>query len=310
MIKREIVFIILFPVLALWAVFSFGGSDPSSGLKPVVTATVFPVYDITRNITGDLVDVQLLLPPGASSHTFDATPSAMKSITKAEVVYAIGHGLDNWVAKLASDSRTDILVVDAGVALHESMQVHSHDLEEDLTDNEPIHGHKGSDPHYWLDVKNAMQITQTIEEDLRKRFPKHAERFKINTNAYLTQLQKLDQELQKQFPEDGHLHMVTMHNAWVYFAKAFDIQVVGTFEPSAGREPTPRYLAELMHTVEDAGTTVIYSEPQISSSALEAFIDDNGLELRVLDPIGGVDGRMSYIEMMRYNVATVTDSHH
>ena len=84
-------------------------------------------------------------------------------------------------------------------------------------------------------------------------------------------------------------------------ADEFGLEIVGAFEPFPGKQPTPRYLAALQEKARSHGVTALFSEPQLSNQAVAAFVGDIGLKLYVLDPLGGVEGRGGYIELLEYN---------
>jgi zinc transport system substrate-binding protein len=96
-----------------------------------------------------------------------------------------------------------------------------------------------------------------------------------------------------------------MHDAWYYFAKSFGLEVVGVYEPSGGEEPTPGHIADLGRKVHENNIKIFFSEPQLSEEGAKAFANDNRLDVRVLDPIGGVSSRNSYEEIIRYNVLEI-----
>ncbi|MFH1632010.1 MAG: metal ABC transporter substrate-binding protein [bacterium] len=264
-----------------------------------VAATIFPIYDITLNVVGDTMDVGLILPAGASPHTYDPTPSTLRDLAGAEVVYAIGYGFDDWINTVIESVGAEKVLVDDGITLLDQQSSHSHS---------DSHGETASDPHYWLTVENAKLITQTIAGDLSNRFPEHADTFTNNASAYLSQLNQLDQNITNALAEVNNQNMVTLHDAWFYFAEEYGLEIVGTFEPTAGREPTPQYLVELTHAIEEAGTTVLYSEPQLATDSIESFLTDNNLSIAVLDPLGGVDDRQTYIDLMLYNAQTISQN--
>ncbi|MDP2631168.1 MAG: metal ABC transporter substrate-binding protein, partial [Candidatus Uhrbacteria bacterium] len=164
------------------------------------------------------------------------------------------------------------------------------------------------DPHYWLSIQNAKIITQTIADDLSLRFPEFAVEIAINKSNYLEELNKAEQEIIVMLNQVQNKNLLTLHNAWYYFADAYDLSIVGTFEPTAGREPTPQYLVQLMEAIEKSGSKTLYSEPQLATLSLESFLIDNDLSLSELDPIGGVSGRESYIKLMLYNANVISQN--
>jgi len=257
--------------------------------EPTVAATIFPIYDIAKNIAGDTVKVTLILPPGADAHSFEPSPSLIKSISGAKAVYTIGGPLDAWSSILASNVGAKTVTVSTGIKLR------SPNDEED-----------GSfDPHYWLSIKNAKIIAANISADLISRFPEKKEQIIINTDNYLRQLETLDQEIILTLQNLPQKNLVTFHDAWYYFAEAYGLTIAGTFEPTAGREPTPQYLANLISVLSTANVKTMYYEPQMSLNNLETFAKDYNINLVVLDDIGGKAPYDSYINLIKTNVATL-----
>lgn len=270
-------------------------------ITPVVSATVFPIYDIARNVAGDAVSVQLILPPGGNPHTFEPAPAQVRAAAESQVIFAVGHGLDGWIEQLSRVAGVSAVVVDKGIALIPSTEPFGHEAgEEDEEEHGPI------DPHYWLTVPNAKTIAATIADDLATRFPSSAQEFQTNLAAYQERLDAADQRIRATLAGAPTKNIVTFHDAWYYFSKEYGLSVIGSFEPSAGREPTPRYLAALSEAVAKAGGRVIYAEPGSSTDAIAAFAADNGLELRRLDPVEGVKSDDDYINIMIRNAEIIS----
>src|SRR5215813_7868524 len=103
--------------LLLWvSPLVWGAPTPAAPLK--VAATIFPIYDLVRQVAGPAVEVVLLVPPGASPHTFTVKPGTVRALTGCVAVFTIGHGLDNWVTRLAQEVGVNRTVVtDAGISL-------------------------------------------------------------------------------------------------------------------------------------------------------------------------------------------------
>lgn len=283
-----------------------------------VAATIFPIYDITQSIAGDDVHVTLILDPGVSTHTYEPTTEKLRTLTDVKVVYAIGEGLDDWVDTITNSVQAEKVTLEPGIELrgseeeeeHEHEEDHEEDEDHDANQDEEEHGHShdGDDPHYWLTIPNAKIIAKTIAEDLSDRYPEYSENFEKNLATYLTELEAADQEIRQIVAEAENQEIVTMHDAWYYFAEEYGFEVVGTFEPTAGREPTPQYISALIETVEEHHLTTLFSEPQISTDSIQTIANDLGVTIRVLDPIGGIDERQSYIDLMIYNAKTISQN--
>ena len=324
--------------------------------KLVLSGTIFPVYDIVRQIAGDKADVSLLLDPGESPHTFNMTPSVQRAISESAIVFGIGEGLDEWIVD--SDN---YFVLTSGIELrgwpdedghddhddhdddkhkddddhddHDDDKKHDddddhddhdhdddkkHDDDDDHDDHDDDddheghdhhgHDHSGADPHYWLSPLNGIQMANNVAAELKRLDPENAAYYDANLAAFTEELEALHAELVELAEEVHNDAFITLHDAWYYFAATFDLNLVGSFEPAAAEEPSPRYLKKLADTVEEHDVHAIFSEPQLSTSSLEGFASDYGLEIAVLDPLGGIDTRDSYQGLLRYNIETLVDT--
>ncbi|MFH1253316.1 MAG: metal ABC transporter substrate-binding protein [Candidatus Uhrbacteria bacterium] len=289
---RSLLLFLLIIVLSgtLLAAFKFlAQNSPAKNSESIVAATIFPIYDIAKNIAGSEIKTVLILPPGADAHSFEPSPSLLKELNGAKVVYTIGGNLDNWASVLAQNVGAEIVMVNSGIKLRAAND------EEDG----PF------DPHYWLSVPNAKIIASNIANDLIVRFPASQESITANLNIYLSQLDNLDLETRTALQNLPQKNLVTFHDAWYYFAEEYGLTVAGTFEPTAGREPTPQYLADLVTKLQAAKVKTVYYEPQMSIAGLETFIKDYNVNLAVLDDIGGTAPYDSYLNLIKTNVSTL-----
>ncbi|PIQ67922.1 hypothetical protein COY25_01025 [Candidatus Uhrbacteria bacterium CG_4_10_14_0_2_um_filter_41_7] len=254
-----------------------------------VGATIFPIYDITKNIAGDALNVGLVLPLGASPHTFEPSPSLVKNFTNTKVIYAVGAGFDDWIDPIINSSKAEKQYVSSGIGLRT--------MEED--------GETVIDPHYWLTVANAKIIATSITNNLSRRYPAYKLTFENNLDKYLSELDTADNLVREKLLNLQNKNLITLHDAYYYFADEYSLNIVGTFEPTAGREPTAQYLIELTQGIQRAGVNTIYSEPQLSVTQITAFTKDNNLAILELDPIGGTEGRNSFIDLILYNASQI-----
>lgn len=259
-------------------------SNEPAETKPKVAATIFPLADIAKNIAGDKFEIIGILPPGSSPHTFDLSPGDIKKLTDVSQIFAIGHDLDSWTDKIAESIDVPVYTVDKGVTL------------------------QPSDPHYWMSVDNAMIIAQNITEEIIRLDPDNQEYYDNNLQQYVQKLTDLEQLGKTTFETVQNKKIIVFHDSWSYFADDFGLEIAGVFEKAPGKQPTPQYLADLYRTAQDNEIKAVFAEPQLSSDVVIPFIEDLGLELFVIDPLGGVDGRGSYIENMTYNIKTIDEA--
>jgi zinc transport system substrate-binding protein len=151
-------------------------------------------------------------------------------------------------------------------------------------------------------------MIDAISEELAALSPEHAEDFVARASALKEQLREKDVEWQAAINALPTKDIVTFHDAFMYFADDFGLTVIATFEPFPGKEPTAKYLQNLQAEIAAAGIADLFLEPQLSADAIESFARDNKIDLGVLDPIGGVPGRDSYISLIDYNVDQIVQS--
>ncbi len=292
-----------------------------------VAATIFPVYDITRMIAGDAVAVSLIVPVGTSTHTFDPSPSTIQSLQGTQVIYAIGHGADDWIDPVLNSVAAEKVVVDAGITLRATEletdeEAHADDLSEDHDEHEDEiehdehedddshegHSHGPIDPHYWLTFPNVEVMARTIAVDLSTRFPEHADVFEANLATYVTYLTEADEEVRSTLNGVAKKEFISTHDAWYYFAEEYGLALVGTFEPTAGREATAQYINRLTDTVSDYDLRVIYTEPQLATTAISSFANDLDLAIATIDPIGGTGSTQTLIKLILSNARTIAEN--
>jgi zinc transport system substrate-binding protein/manganese/iron transport system substrate-binding protein len=267
-------------------------SDVRAGTVKVA-ATVFPLYDITRQVAGPVAEVVLVLPPGASPHTFEPTPANVRGLDGASVLFVVGHGLDDWAARLAHGAGVPRLVpVDAGVALRRAEDVPAASV----------------DPHYWLSAANGKLIARAVAAELERLAPEKGAEIRASLASYLARLDDADAEIRRLLADLPTRRIATVHDGFRYFADAYALEVAAVFEPYAGLEPSPRFVIDFQRKIRASGVRMVFTEPQLSIAALQAIAKDLGVTLGVLDPLGGLPGREGYVELLLFDARTVASA--
>ncbi|OGH66217.1 MAG: hypothetical protein A3J66_04150 [Candidatus Magasanikbacteria bacterium RIFCSPHIGHO2_02_FULL_47_14] len=261
---------------------------------PKVAATIFPLFDLVRQIGGNDVETQVIIDPNVSEHYFELTSGKLKQLQGTDFIFAIGQNLDNTWTEAISQNIPGSKVVDVsqGISIRPS-----HDEEEGPTD-----------PHYWLSPANAPIIIDTITKELSALTPEHSEDFAARAKKLKQQIAEKDREWRVAIAALPAKDILTFHDAFYYFADHFGLNIVGTFEPFPGKEPTPKYLEEIQREIKQYNIQYLFLEPQLSQDSLRTFASDNNLNLGTLDPIGGLEGRESYVELIDFNVNQIVQS--
>ncbi len=256
-------------------------------VKPKVAVTIFPIYDIVKNIAGDKIDVNLILPVGASEHTYDPSPLDVSRLEKSVLVFKVGKGLDDWVEKIV-DNKIPRVDLSASVNLIK--------LTNELN---------SFDPHYWLSIDNALLIANKTAIELSKIDPLNQKVYEANLLSYNKQLNELQVYMDQTLADEKDKGIITFHDAFTYLASDYGIKILATIEPFAGKEPTPLYLSQVEDIVKSEKVKVLFKEPQLSSDLLISYANDFGIKILTLDPLGGSGQADSYITMMKFNAKEI-----
>jgi ABC-type Zn uptake system ZnuABC Zn-binding protein ZnuA len=195
----------------------------SSGDRLPVVATTTQIADFARNVGGDQVDVHQILQPNTDPHEYEPRPSDVTATASAKLVLENGDNLDSWIDKVVSESGTDARVVDLGARVPVKVPGETSGPEASRYD-----------PHWWHDPVNATAAVREIRDAMIAADPSQRKRFETNARAYLERLRKLDAGIKRCFAAvpPNRRKLVTDHDAFNYFAKRYEIQVIGAIIPS------------------------------------------------------------------------------
>lgn len=275
----------------------FSVRQPVDGQKMKIGATIFPVYDITRRIGGDKIDVVRILPAGASPHTFELTSSKFKELQGAVAVFKIG-GIDDWADDASESLGVEIFSLREGINIRDYSVLMIGEEEEE----------SGSgDPHYWTTMPNAKIIAREITEKISSIDPENAAYYSDNLANFGREADLADAEIRYILKDAGGRSIIAFHGAWNYFAEEYGLKVAASFEPSPGKEPSVAHLIALSDLVKKENIRSIFSEPAFSDDLIRSFMGDMGLKLYILYPEDSASGEASYIETMITNAKIIAE---
>jgi ABC-type Zn uptake system ZnuABC Zn-binding protein ZnuA/ABC-type Mn2+/Zn2+ transport system permease subunit len=244
------------------------GSGAGSGQVEVV-ATTTQIGDFVRAVGGNAVAVDQILQPNTDPHEYEPRPSDIEGAAGAELVFASGDDLDDWIEEVVADSGSGAEVVDLGAAVPGRLPGESSGAEASRYD-----------PHWWHDPRNAEAAVRTIERRLAAIDPQHRRAFERNAAAYLAKLRALDAGIARcvDSVSTARRKLVTDHDAFGYFANRYGIDVVGAVIPSQTTEaqPSAKDLSELADLIEREHVAAIFPESSLSEKVAEAIADQTG----------------------------------
>jgi len=167
------------------------------------------------------------------------------------------------------------------------------------------HHHGASDPHFWLDPVRMSDAVDLIVEAFSTLDPEGAEGFRTRGAEVKESLDALNDAIAERAEGWTKRSIVTMHGSFGYYADRYDLNIAAIVEPYPGREPTPRYMAEVLEAVEASDAAALFSEPQLDPRPARVISQEAGIELGELDPVGGSEGVDSYERLMNANTGVL-----
>lgn len=234
--------------------------------KVKVVTTIFPLYDFTKNIGKDWVEVSLLLPPGTDMHSFEPKPSDIVTIRNADVFVYAGDEVEPWVEDiLKSVTGESTIVIDASKNI--------------LFLQDSDHDH-AIDPHYWLDFANAQTMVGTISSALIKADTAHASDYGANARQYQKALAYLDQEFATGLISCANRQIIYGgHYALGYLAQRYNLQYLAAQGFIPDSEPTAPDLIRLVEQIREQNVRFVFYEELSSPKIAETLARETNTQL-------------------------------
>ena len=277
-----------------------------------VVCTTYPIYLCASSVTEGVEGVTVeRLDTGSTSclHDYTLSMEDMKKLEGADVIAINGAGLEEFLedALAASDAR--IIDCSEGIELLENLSHHHDEDEED--DHGHDHGHW--DPHYWMDPENARIMAANLRDGLEQIDPDNGERYGTNASGLDWELHCCGENAKAELEGYSYLldpNLITFHDGFQYFAKAFGLNLLASIEEEAGSEASAREIMEITELVKEYSIPVIYTEINGSDATAKAVARETGCQVSTLTMImgDGPDEPGGYQDGIVWNVQTIIDN--
>lgn len=294
MIRRASIAILLVLLLS-----SCGGKPASDSGKaaPVVLTSTSILADVTRNIAGDRLRVESLLPAGSDPHSYQPTPQDAAKIADSKLMIVNGAGYEQFLNSLLNYAGEQLTIVEA------SQGINSRDEAGAV------------DPHMWLDPNNMIVYVDNIREALTQLDPAGRDIYQSNADAYISQLKTLDSWIQtqvNQIPPQKRL-LVTNHESLGYFARRYGFNIVGTVVKSFSSDASPsaQQLAALIDEVRSSKAPAIFLDTGDNDTFARQLAEETGVKAVTdlhLESLTDGPPAPTYIDMMKYNVTQIVEA--
>ena len=302
-----------------------------------VVASIKPIHSLASYLMDGIAKPDLIVDGYSSPHGFALKPSHAKMLQNADIIFWVGEDLENFLVKplnsIAKKAEKIELMEIKGLEKlkfrernifdgHEGHDEYGHDEDGHKEDDHDEHGHDEDghkeddhdehghdeheghahgeyDPHIWLDPENAKVILNEMVEHLIENDEKNASTYKKNLKKAQKDLDKLLKKVKSDLNKD--FKSIVFHDAYQYFEKRFDVNVLGAFTVNSDVMPGAEQLAEIREIIEHDKVSCIFSEPQFNPDIINAVAKDMDIQTGVLDPLGATldPGEDLYFDLIK-----------
>ena len=292
-------------LLSLLIVFTPANADVK------VVTSIKPIHSLASYLMDGVGKPDLIVDGYASPHGFALKPSHAKMIQNADLIFWVGEDLENFLEKplksIAKKAEKIELMEIKGLKKlefrernifegHDDHKDHGH--KEDKHDDHHEHAHGEHDPHIWLDPMNAKVMLSEMAEHLIKKDQENASKYKANLKNAHKDLDKLTKKVKSELNKD--FKSIVFHDAYQYFEKRFDVNVLGAFTVNTDVLPGAEQLSEIREIIEHEKVSCVFSEPQFNPDIIKAVAKDTNIKTGVIDPLGATlnPGKTLYFDLI------------
>ena len=300
-----------------------------------VVASIKPIHSLASYLMDGVSEPGLIVDGYASPHSFAMKPSHAKMLQEADLIFWVGEDMESFFEKplksIAKKAEKIELMEIKGLNklkfrernIFDDHDDHGHDDEhkedghddhghddehkedghddehkEDGHDDHEGHAHGEYDTHIWLDPSNAKVILKEMAEHLIEKDQKNTSIYKSNLKKALKELDKLTKDVKSDLNKE--FKSIVFHDAYQYFEKRFDINVMGAFTVNPDVMPGAEQLAEIREIIEHDKVSCVFSEPQFNPDIINAVVKDMNISTGVLDPLGATlnPGKDLYFDLI------------
>lgn len=288
-------------------VFSCKNEAESNGKLNVVTTTTM-ITDLVKNIGGDYVNIKGLMGSGVDPHLYKASEGDVTKLVDADIIFYNGLHLEGKLVeifeKMEGGNKTPIALADE---INKKQLIGSEYFASNY------------DPHVWFDIDFFKQFTEKITKVLSEKDPVNAEKFRENEKRYLADLNRLKEDVQgvvNALPSEKRI-LVTAHDAFNYFGKAYGFKVVGLQGLSTATEAGVQDVQKLAAFIIENNIKAIFIEssvPRRTIEALQQAVKSKGHDVVIggtlySDALGNAGtSEGTYLGMYRYNIKTIVSA--
>lgn len=275
-----------------------------------VTTTIYPLYSIVKEIGGNKVQLNNMIPFGVEAHGFDPTPSDIAKLSKSDIFIVSSDAMEPWKDKIIESLKIENKVFDM------SQYVHLIEMEEESLEHGHEHGHnhkhsehegENIDPHYWVSLNNYMTMVKTISNLLIEKDSSNREYYEKNSAVYLEKVNTLKSKFDTSMKTCSNKKILVNHDAFSYFAHDYDVKQYSVSGMTPESKPSAKQIAELIKLVKQEGINTVFFEEFASPKVAQTIAKETHTKTNSLRPVENISKEenekgIGYLEIMEENL--------
>jgi len=284
----------------------------NSNGKINVTATIFPPYDFVRQIAGDRVNLNMLLPPGSESHSFEPSPRDIITIQNSDVFIYGGGDSDNWINRILQSMNTDNMHI---LAMMDAVEAVEEEIVEGMEEEDEEGEETAYDEHVWTSPRNAILIVRAITGLLCEADIDNAAFYQQNAAVYIEVLEELDAAF-SEIAAGARRRTIVFADRFPfrYFADAYGLSYFAAFPGcSTETEPSAATVAFLINKIRAEKIPVVFHIELSNERMADTISGETGAKKLLLHACHNIskrdfDSGLGYLEIMRRNAASLREA--
>jgi zinc transport system substrate-binding protein len=255
----------------------------SNASNSLLTVSILPQKYFVEKIVKDKFEINVMVLPGASPHTYEPKASQMKALSASKVYFATGVSFEHsWLDKFKKNAK-NTLFVDLSDGIEKIPMLAHHDEINASHNGHDEHDEESLDPHIWLDPILVKIQAKNIYETMVKIDANNADFYKANYEQFLKELDDLDVNLKTILAPYKNKAFMVFHPSWGYFSKRYDLVQIPI--ELQGKEPKPNELVDLINDAKAHNIKIVFVSPQFSQKSAKTISQSINAKVIAIDPI-------------------------
>lgn len=275
-----------------------------------VTTTIYPLYNIAKEVGADKINLQNLIPFGVEAHGFDPTPSDMAKLSKSDIFITSSDSMEPWKNKIVKSLKIEEKVFDMSKQVKlRTIQEEEDEQHEDEKGHKHKHNHEheGIDPHYWVSLNNYILMTEAITKLFIEKDSANKDFYIQNSNNYLEKIKTLKEKFDSSMATCTNKKILVNHDAFGYFADDYGVKQYSISGMSPDDKPSAKQISELITLVKNEKINTVFFEEFASPKVAQTIAKATNVKIDTLRPAENISKEenkkgFGYLQIMEENL--------